>query len=177
MDEILISSPWGIGVLKMVDGALTSVAMHPNGDNLGGYAVHNSHTFALADNLKGGAEKQVLVMDETGIHMLCLTGNRLARLAFAANGTRIDGWVVDTGNNRLQPAGDMNSHRRAEFVIRSPWGVGIMGFDNVNRFRCYSMFPYGSRLNDWYLRSGDAIVGSGNLSGRADKKELLIIKP
>jgi len=177
MDEIVISSPWGIGVLKMVEGVLTSVAMHPNGENLGGYTVHNSHTFALADNLRGSAEKQILVMDRAGIHMLCLTGNRLVRLAFVANGTRIDGWVIDTSNNRLQPAGDMNGDRMAEFVIRSPWGVGIMGVDAANRVRCYSMFPYNSMLNDWYLQSGDVIVGSGNLSGGADRKELLILKP
>lgn len=177
MDEILITSPWGIGVLKMMGGKLTSVAMHPNGENLGGYVVHSTHNFVLADNLRGSAEKQILVMDSTGIHMLCFVGNRLVRLAFAANGTRIDGWVIDTSNNHVQPAGDMNGDRMAEFVIRSPWGVGIMGVDAANRLRCNSMFPYGSVLNDWYLQSGDMIVGSGNFTGSLDRKELLIVKP
>jgi len=177
MDELLISNPWGIGILKMVGGALTSVAMHPNGENLGGYALHNTHNFVLADNLRGSAEKQILVTDATGIHLLSLVGNRLVRLTFAPNGTSIDGWVIDTSNNRLQSAGDMNGDRMAEFVIRSPWGVGIMGVDSANRFRCYSGFPYGSVLNDWYLQSGDVIVGSGNLTGGADRNELLIVKP
>lgn len=176
MDEILISSPWGIGVLKMAGGSLTAVAMHANGENIGGYPVQHSHTFALADNLKGGAEKQILVMDTAGIHVLSFTGNRLVRLAFAANGTRIDGWVIDTSNNRLQAAGDMNGDRNAEFVIRSPWGVGIMGVDAANRIRCHSMFPHNSVLNDWHLQSGDVIVGPGNLLGTADRKELLIVK-
>ena len=115
--------------------------------------------------------------DASGIHMLSLVGNRLVRRAFVANGTRIDGWVVDTSNNRLQASGDMNGDRSAEFVICSPWGVGIMGVDGSDLFRCYSMFPYNSILNDWYLQSGDVIVGSGNLSGGADRKELLIVKP
>jgi hypothetical protein len=70
----------------------------------------------------------------------------------------------------------MNGDRKAEFVIRSPWGVGIMGVDATNRVRCYSMFPYNSMLNDWFLQSGDVIVGSGNLWGGADSKELLIVK-
>jgi hypothetical protein len=71
----------------------------------------------------------------------------------------------------------MNGDRMAEFVIRSPWGVGIMGVDAANRLRCYSMFPYGSVLNDWYLQSDDVIVGSGNLLGSATSKGLLIVKP
>jgi hypothetical protein len=118
-----------------------------------------------------------MVRDAAGLHVLRLAGNRLARLAFAAHGARIDGWVFDTSTNRPQRAGDMNADGSAEFVIRSPWGVGIMGLDTSNRLRCYSMFPYNSVLNDWYLQSGDLIVGSGNLSGGADRKELLIIKP
>jgi hypothetical protein len=177
MDEILISSAWGIGVLKMSGGTLTSVAMHANGSNLGGYIVNNTNDFALADNLKGGSQKQILVLDSKGVHMLGLAGSGLARSAFALNGTRVDGWVIDTSNNRLQRAGDMNGDGRAEFVIRSPWGVGIMAVDQTNRFRCYNLLPYGSVLNDWYLQIGDVIVGCGNLSGGADKTELLIVKP
>jgi hypothetical protein len=177
MDEILIGSPWGIGVLKMVGGALTSVAMHANGDNLDGYIVNNADNFVLSDNLRGGTEKQILVINAAGLHVLRLAGNRLVRLAFAAHGSRIDGWVLDTGTNRLQHAGDMNADGRAEFVIRSSWGVGIMGLDTSNRLRCYSMSPYNSVLNDWYLQSGDVIMGFGNLSGSADRKELLIVKP
>lgn len=177
MDEILISSPWGIGVLKMVGGTLTSVAMHANGNDLGGYVANNTNDFALADNLKRGVQKQILVANAAGVHMLSLSGSGLVRSAFVGSGTRIDGWVIDTSNNRFQPAGDMNGDGSAEFVIRSPWGVGIMGVDGTNRFRCYSMFPYNSVLNDWYLQSGDVIVGFGNLSGGADRKELLIVKP
>lgn len=177
MDEILISSPWGIGILKLQDGALTSIAMHANGENLGGYIVNNAHVFAVADNLGSGAGKQLLLTDETGMHLLALVGNSLMRQAFAAHGVRIDGWIVDTGNNRLQPAGDMNADGRAEFVIRSPWGVGIMGIDTANNFRCYSLYPYNSVLDDWHLEGGDMLVGIGNLAGSADRKMLLIVKP
>ena len=177
LDEILISSPWGIGVLKMQGGTLTSVAIHANGSNLDGYVVNHTNNFALADNVKGGAAKQILVMDASGLHVLSLAGNRLVRSAYAANGTRIDGWRIDTSNNRLQRAGDMNADGRAEFVIRSPWGIGIMGVDATNRLRCYSLHSYNSVLNDWYLQSGDVIVGSGNFSGGAERKELLIVKP
>jgi hypothetical protein len=177
LDEILVSSPWGIGVLKMQGGMLTCVALHANGNNLDGYVVNHINNFALADNVGGGTAKQILVTDASGIHVLSLAGNRLTRSAYAANGTRIDGWIIDTGNNRLQRAGDLNADGRAEFVIRSPWGIGVMGLDMTNRLRCYSLHAYNSVLNDWYLQSHDAIAGFGNLSGGAERKELLIVKP
>jgi hypothetical protein len=176
LDEILISSPWGIGVLKMQGGALTSLALYANGSNLGGYIVNNSDNFALADTLRGGVQKQLLVTNASGVHLLSLSGSALVRTAFAGSGTRIDGWMIDTSNNSILPAGDINGDGSGEFVVRSPWGIGVMGVDAANHFRCYSMFPYNSMLNDWYLQSSDVIVGSGNLSGGADRKELLFVK-
>lgn len=176
-DEILISSPWGIGVLKLVQGALTHIAMHKNGTLLGDYIVNNTDTFALADTLQPGGRRQILVANAAGVHILFLAITDLIRLVSAANGARIDGWVIDTRNNRFQPAGDMNADGRAKFLVRSPWGVGIMGIDGGNNFRCYSMFPYNTVLNDWFLQSGDVVVGFGNLLGGANKTELLVVKP
>jgi hypothetical protein len=176
-DEILTSSAWGIGVLKMKAGKLTAVAMHARGENLGGYLVANLHDFGLADNLKGGAEHQIILSDAVGLHILGFIGSKLIRIAFAANGSRIDGWLIDTNTNRLQRAGDLNSDGRAEFVICSPWGVGVIGLDATNHLRCYRMVPYSSVLNDWYLQGSDVIAGCGNLSGNVTGKELLIVKP
>jgi hypothetical protein len=176
-DETFVSSPWGIGVLKLTGGALSSIAMHANGETLNGYVVSHSHDFVMADSCLAGSTKQVLVMNSAWIHVLQLVGSRLQRVAFVANGTRVDGWVIDTGNNRLQPAGNLDAAGGAEFLIRSPWGIGVMGVDASNRFRCYSLHAYNSVLNDWRLQTGDIIVGSGNFSGEASQKELLITKP
>ena len=85
-DEIFISSPWGVGVLKLASGTLTSVAMHASGDNIGGYLIKPTNTFALADNLCGGGDRQIVACDETGIHILGLAGGRLVRIVSAANG-------------------------------------------------------------------------------------------
>ena len=89
LDEIVITSAWGMGVLKMVGGQLRSVAMHPIGDNLGGWVVSHARTFALSDRLRGGAQQQLVITDAAGIHVLELSGSRLTRVAFAANGSRV----------------------------------------------------------------------------------------
>ncbi|MDQ4145865.1 MAG: hypothetical protein M3198_19385 [Actinomycetota bacterium] len=177
MDEILVSSPWGIGVLKLFGGSLSSVAMHANGEDLGGYRVDTGSNFVLCDKLKGGAEEQIVVTDASGIHALGLAGGRLVRLSSVANRSRIGGWVVDISTNRFQPAGDMNGDGSAEFLVRSPWGVGVFGMDGNNALRCLTLTPFGSSLRDWHLESRDVIAGAGSLSGALRKKDLLLIKP
>ncbi len=177
LDEIVITSPWGLGVLKMIDGDLRSVAMHPNGDNLGGYIVHNAHNFALIDRIQGGAQQQIVVSDAVGIHILALSGSRLTRVGFVANGARIDGWLVETGNNQLQPAGDLSGDGRADFIVRSPWGLGIVGMDASAALRCHTLVPYGEMLGDWRLERTDVIAGVGRLNVGATQTSLLLTKP
>ncbi len=176
-DEMVITSPWGLGVLKMVGTNLRSVAMHPNGDNLGGYVVSNTHTFALSDQIRGGAQQQIVVCDTTGIHVLGLIGSRLTRVGFVPNGTRIDGWLVDMSNNRLQAAGDLTGDGRADFIIRSPWGIGILGMNAASQIRCHTLVPYGTMLRDWRLDSSDVIAGAGRLVPGMIRPVLLLTKP
>lgn len=63
--EVFVSSPWGIGLLKFVDGTLTAPMMQPNG-------------------------------------------------------TRFDGWLLNTADNRFGPIGDYDGDGRAEILITSP---------------------------------------------------------
>jgi hypothetical protein len=174
-DEILVTSPWGVGVLKMVGGALTSVAMHANGTNIDGHVVRNSNSFALADNLRGGARRQIVIADTAGLHALELGADRLTRVAFVPNGQRIGGWIIDTGSNRFTRAGDLNGDGRAEVYVRSPWGVGVLGIDPASQWRCYGLHAFGSVLADWYLQSSDVVVGPGKVS--ANRSELIVTKP
>lgn len=176
-DEIVITSPWGLGVLKMVGGALRSVAMHPNGDDLGGYVVSNMHSFALSDRIRGGAQHQIVVSDISGIHILALSGSRLTRVGFVPNGTRVDGWLVDMSNNRLQAAGDLSGDGRADFIIRSPWGIGILGMDESDSVVCHSLVPYGEMLGDWRLETDDVIAGAGRFDRSTTRTDLLLTKP
>jgi len=176
-DEILITSAWGIGVLKLVNGALTHGAIHANGDNIDGHIIRNTNNFVAADNFRGGAQRQLLVADPAGLHVLGLAGGRLCRLAFVANGTRVDGWLLDTTNNQFQAAGDVNADGRAEWVVRSAWGIGVMGLDAGGKVRTYTKAAYGAVIGDWYLQGGDQIVARGNIAGPTGRRELVIVKP
>lgn len=175
-DEILITSPWGVGVLKLDGSTMRSVAMHANGDDLGGYQVRNTHQFVMAQSFATGFAKQILVVDATGIHVLALVGNRLVRRASVSNGTRIDGWVVDSARNQFFPAADLNGDGRDEMLVRSPWGWGVMGLDATGHIRCHSLHAYGSTLGDWQLESGDVFAGAGQLMGGTSRGEVVLLK-
>jgi hypothetical protein len=69
-DEIVVTSPWGLGVLKMIGGNLRSVAMHANGDDLGGYIARDTDTFALSGRIRGGSANEIVVRSPAGIHVL-----------------------------------------------------------------------------------------------------------
>jgi hypothetical protein len=139
----------------------------------------SAHAIALADNLLGGARKQIMVVDSAGVHVLELdaANARLRRVAFVANGTRIDGWVIDTGNNRRQPAGDLDGDGRAEMFICSAWCFGVLDVDAGNHIRCHTLTPYGSVLKGRFLQSGDVDVGYGQLVGAGRCSELLVVRP
>lgn len=176
-DEILISSPWGVGVLKLDGGVMRSVAMHPNGDDLGGYRIRHSHQFPMAQAFASGAARQILAVDESGIHVLALSGGRLVRRATVANGTRIDGWVVDSARNRFFPAGDLDGDGRAQMLVRSPWGWGVMGLDATGQIRCHSLHAFGSTLGDWQLETGDMLAGFGRLMPGHTQDKVILLKP
>lgn len=175
VDELLITSPWGIGILKLVGGVLTSIAMCPNGTTIGSYVVNNSDNFCIADKFNGTRKQGILVKHRNGLHCLELNGANFSQAASVANGTRVDGWIIDASNNTIQSAGDMNGDGRAEFFIRSPWGIGLFQINSSNQFKCLTLIPYESMLQDWYLQSTDAVLASGCFSS-STKSSLLFLK-
>lgn len=175
-DEIVIGGGRGIAVLKFVESRLTTIAVHEFGSDVGGYRLESPDNFVLADRFRGSVAQILVVSPVTGWHILRLQGNRLERQAFTANGTRIDGWVVDAVHNSVQAAGDMTGDGAADFLIRSGWGIGIMTLDTTNRIRCRTLHPYGTTLGNWFLESSDIVVSSGKFV-QTDRSELLVVKP
>jgi len=177
MDEILITSSWGIGILKMVAGTLTTVALYANGTNLNGYVVKNTDNFCLADKFGATAKEGIILHSTKGMHYLELNNNRLSQITSVENGVIVNGWNINSAKDSLQRAGNMHGENRAEFLIRSPWGIGLFQVNASNKFQCLSLFAYDTMINDWYLQKNDVCIGHGNLyGGTPTKTELLFFK-
>jgi hypothetical protein len=150
--------------------------MHANGSNLNGHVLNTkmSQIVAVGD-MAGDGHARILIADGGGLHMLQLTAGALRRTAFWSNGDRIDGWLLNTADNHFGPVGDLDGDGRAEIIIRSPWGLGVIGLQGTV-FRCPTLHAYGSRLGDWILERNDRVVALDNFTGTNVKRELLIQK-
>lgn len=177
--EILISSPWGIGILKFLppSGSLTSVAMHANGSNLNGFIVDTtSAVIAAVGDIAGDGEERLVMMDASGVHVLRLGSGSLTREAIWEQGVRSNGWLLNTADNWFGPVGDLDGDGSNEIVIRSPWGVGVVAYDIESGLFCQTLHPNGSRLGDWILNASNKLIGAGNLVGTSDDRMELLIQ-
>lgn len=172
--EILITSDWGLGILKLTGGTLTAIAMHANGSDLNGYVLNTrtSQIVAVGD-LAGDGRARIVVADSGGLHGLELASGALQQTALWANGDSIGGWRLNTAENHFGPGGDFDGDGRAELVVRSPWGLGVIGLQGAV-FRCLTLHAFGAHLGDWILARNDRVVAADNFVGSSVKCELLI---
>ena len=102
IDELLITSPWGIGVLKKAGSTLTSVMLKPNGTRFGGWLLNTAdNQFRRFRDLTGAGRAHVLVESPWGVGILALNGTTFDVPMMAPNGTRFGGWLLNTHDNQL----------------------------------------------------------------------------
>jgi hypothetical protein len=153
--EILVTSPWGIGILKLSGNTLISLMAAPNGTRLGGWLLNtaDNHLHTLAD-LDGDGKDEIVISSPWGIGILKLSGNTLISPMMAPNGTRFGGWLLNTLDNRVGPAADFDGDGKAELFISSPWGIGILKLAG-NTFNVAMLAPNGTRFGGWLLNTAD----------------------
>lgn len=215
--EIVVTSPWGLGILKHTAAGLTSVVMVPNGTALGSWVLDTTrdrvelaadldgdgraelvlrndsglvvlrplgktlqvvasaqagevlgawHFDALRDRVglaadfAGTGHAEVLVIGDGGLAILRLVHGTLASRFVAPNGSRFGGWLLNTRDNRINQAVDVDGNHRAELVVSSPWGLGILRF-NGSGFDALGMWPNGTRVGGWLLNTADNDLEAG----------------
>ncbi|HZR46313.1 MAG TPA: hypothetical protein VFA47_06395, partial [Candidatus Manganitrophaceae bacterium] len=101
--ELLISSPWGIGVLKLSGNTFNVPMMAPNGTRFGGWLLNtaDNHFDSLADFTADG-KADILVTSPWGIGIFTFNLNTFNVPMMAPNGTRFGGWLLNTADNRFE---------------------------------------------------------------------------
>ena len=69
-----------------------------------------------------------------------------------ANGTRLGGWVLNTADNSFSGVGNFDRDNRKDMVLTSPWGIGIISFNNIAPVFAA---PNGTRFGGWLLNTRD----------------------
>ncbi len=158
--ELFVSSPWGIGILKLSGATLTAPMMQPNGTRFGGWLLSTAdNTFGPAADYDGDGSAEILVSSPWGLGVLKQAGATMAAPMMAPNGTRFGGWLLNTGDNDFGPAGDYDGDGKPELLVKSPWGIGIFKLSGAT-FAVPMMAPNGTRFGGWLLNTGDNSFGS-----------------
>ncbi|MBV8034857.1 FG-GAP-like repeat-containing protein [Roseateles sp.] len=176
-DEILVTSPWGVGVLKLAGSGFTSILMAANGTRFGGWLLNTAdNRFSAVGDLDGDRHDELMVTSPWGLGVLKLAGASFAAPVMAANGTRFGGWLLNTADNHIVTLADLDGDGRADIVITSPWGLGVLGLAG-NTLNAKLMAPNGTRFGGWLLNTLDnRIIRAADLDGDG-RNELIVTSP
>lgn len=180
--EILVRSPWGIGLLKLMNTLGPAYSFQPlmmaaNGTRFGGWLLNTTdNQFGPVGDFDGDGCDEIMISSPWGLGMLKLSGNSFAAVMMAANGTRFGGWLLNTADNWLGPVGDFDRDKRAELVIASPWGLGLLRLSG-NSLSPLSMSPNGNRFGEWLLNTFDNRIWAAADFDGDHRDELLITSP
>ncbi|MDP8929394.1 MAG: S8 family serine peptidase [Actinomycetota bacterium] len=154
-DELVISSPWGLGVLELSGATFNAPMMAPNGTRFGGWLLNafDNRIWTGAD-FDGDGRDELVISSPWGIGVLELRGTSLHSVMLEPNGTRFDGWLLNTADNRFRRFADITGGGRANVFVESPWGVGIFALSGTT-FDVPFMAPNGTRFGGWLLNTAD----------------------
>jgi len=141
--------------LKLSGSSLTPLTMAPNGTRLGDWLLNtfDNRIWAAAD-YDGDHYDELLITSPWGIGVLEWTGAAIDSLMLEPNGTRFDGWLLNTRDNQFRTFQDITGNHRAGILVESPWGIGIMTLQGTT-FQVPVMEPNGTRLGRWLLNTHD----------------------
>lgn len=162
-EEFLVTSPWGIGVFELNGSNFNTLAMVPNGTRIGGWLLNtNDNHFELTGDFDGDGVDELFVTSPWGIGVIELNGSNFSGLALKPNGTRFNGWLLNTADNRFGPVGDFNNDGTDDILVRSPWGIGILNLSG-GTFSGLMLKPNGTNFGGWVLNTAqDHSWGAGN---------------
>jgi hypothetical protein len=159
--EILVTSPWGIGVFKLAGSTMSVLMMAPNGTRFGGWLLNTrDNSFGPVGDFDGDGKLEIVVTSPWGCGLFKLGGGTFTVPMMAPNGTRFGGWLLNTADNRLGTGADYDGDGRAEILIQSPWGVGILEQAGAT-LAAPMMQPNGTRFGGWLLNTLDNDLGHG----------------
>ena len=159
-EEILVRSPWGIGVLKLTAGPSRTYNFQPlmmaaNGTRFGDWLLNTTdNLLGPVGDFDGDGRDEIIISSPWGLGMLKLSGDSFDVVTMAPNGTRFGGWLLNTFDNRLWAAADLNGNGRDELLITSPWGIGVLSLSSRG-LNSLMLAPNGTRFGGWLLNTAD----------------------
>jgi hypothetical protein len=144
LDEILVSSSWGIGILKQSGNTMICLASAADGTRIGDLTLDvGGDNFPAIADFDGLGRAGIFVSSRWGIGILKYDAGKLIALATTVNGTRLGQWVLNSEANVFGPAADYDGDGVSEILVTGSSGVGILKYTNGG-FTCIAMTANGT---------------------------------
>jgi len=183
-EEILMKSAWGIGLLGIPAGASTPTSLWgaPWGTVVSTrWTLRNTDQFLQAGNFYVGGTKQMLLKGSDGLATLRWAGSPITASIPGAQHIAASGgswpepdtgghWSYSNTGNQILGYGDFDGDGYDQFVIRSGWGIGIIGrtvgsapliVHDANQRDCgpaAEVACHSGLFGSWLARDTDAVV-------------------
>jgi hypothetical protein len=169
VDEILVSSHWGIGILKKSGDTMISLMTAPNGTRLGDWVLDTAtNRFGPIADFDGDGQDEILVTSAWGMGVLRLAGGALTSISMTANGTDLSGGVkLNTVADQFGPA-VLSEGTSARLFYTSCAGVALLQFSGTWSF-AWAFYNYGTTINNagvsWTFGPADKFGPIGDFNG------------
>jgi hypothetical protein len=96
----------------------------------------------------GDGSAEILVTSPWGLGIWKQASPVMSAPMMVPNGTRFDGWLLNTADNHFGPVGDYDGDGRAEAIVTSPWGIGVFK-QSGSTMAVPLIAPNGTRFGGW----------------------------
>jgi len=169
--DLFVRNSWGIGVWSLRGASLGAIAVGAHATSLGGWWLQPGDRFEGAGDFNGGGA-EIIVRSGWGLGLLTVinpggfgaTPGGFATVQSCANGAWMHGWRL-AASDTLHGVGDVNGDGRQELVIRSGWGINVVGLNTGGAWQVWTGAAFGDWLGSWRIGSADQVAAFTDLTG------------
>jgi hypothetical protein len=156
----------GLGIVVAEGSQLRDLGILPDGANAGDWTYATSNAVRGSGDFDGDGRDEILLTSASGIAIIELDREFWRALVSRPNG-RFGEWNFDSNVNKVAGIGDFNGDGRADILVTSVWGIGILTRSNSTLTSLLTK-PNGSAFGAWRYSSATDEVRLGDFDGDGD---------